>query len=72
MFFSYQWADVGGIRSHSAIVSRKYGIPVITGIGNSTLVVTIWAVIKVNGDANIAEIACHYEMSFFKDLFWTV
>ena len=49
-------ADVGGMMSHSAIVSREYGIPAVTGTGNSTLVVKTGDVIKVDGDNGVASI----------------
>ena len=45
--------DVGGMMCHSSIVSREYGIPAVTGTGNSTKVVKTGDVIKVVGDKGV-------------------
>ena len=45
--------DVGGMMCHSSIVSREYGIPAVTGTGNSTKVVKTGDVIKVEGDNGV-------------------
>lgn len=49
-------ADIGGMMSHSAIVSREYGIPAVTGVGNATLAVKTGDTIKVDGDAGVVTI----------------
>jgi len=42
--------DVGGMMCHSAIVSREYGIPAVTGVGFGTRVFKTGDVIRVSGD----------------------
>ncbi len=49
-------ADVGGMMSHSAIVSREYGIPAVTGTGNSTVVIKTGDIVKVDGDKGVVVI----------------
>lgn len=49
-------ADVGGMMSHSAIVSREYGIPAVTGTGNSTVVVRTGDLLRVDGDKGLVTI----------------
>ena len=49
-------ADVGGMMSHSAIVSREYGIPSVTGIGTGTQVIKNGYVLRVDGDKGVVTI----------------
>lgn len=49
-------ADVGGMMSHSAIVSREYGIPAVTGTGNSTVVIKTGDRLSVDGDKGVVTI----------------
>jgi pyruvate,water dikinase len=49
-------ADVGGMMCHSSIVSREYGIPAVTGTGNSTTAVKTGDLIRVDGDKGVATI----------------
>lgn len=43
--------DAGGLLSHSAIVSREYGIPGVVGTRNATQLITDGARVRVDGDA---------------------
>lgn len=49
-------ADVGGMMSHSAIVSREYSIPAVTGTGNSTAVIRTGDLLRVDGDRGLVTI----------------
>lgn len=49
-------ADIGGMMSHSAIVSREYGIPAVTGTGNSTMVIKTGDMIRVDGGNGVVTI----------------
>lgn len=43
--------DAGGLLSHSAIVSREYGIPGVVGTRNATQLIPDGAHVRVDGDA---------------------
>jgi len=42
--------DMGGMMSHSAIVSREYGIPSVTGTVRATTAIKSGDIVRVNGD----------------------
>jgi phosphoenolpyruvate synthase/pyruvate phosphate dikinase len=48
--------DVGGILSHSAIVGREYGLPVISGTVEGTKKLKTGMRVKVDGDAGVVYI----------------
>jgi pyruvate,water dikinase len=48
--------DVGGILSHSAIVGREYGLPVISGTVEGTKKLKTGMGVKVDGDAGVVYI----------------
>ncbi len=43
--------DAGGLLSHSAIVSREYGIPGVVGTRDATQLIPDGAQVRVDGDA---------------------
>ena len=48
--------DIGGLTSHSAIVSREYGLPSVTGTGIATSVIKSGDTIRVDGDTGVVTI----------------
>ena len=48
--------DMGGMMSHSAIVSREYGIPAVTGTGYATKAIKSGDIISVDGDKGVVTI----------------
>jgi pyruvate,water dikinase len=48
--------DMGGMMSHSAIVSREYGIPAVTGTGYATKAIKTGDIILVDGDKGVVSI----------------
>jgi len=42
--------------SHSAIVSREYGIPAVTGTGYATKAIKTGDIIQVDGDKGVVNI----------------
>jgi rifampicin phosphotransferase len=48
--------EMGGVNSHGAVVAREYGIPVVVGIPDVTLRITIGQRITVNGATGLIEL----------------
>ena len=48
--------DAGGALSHSAVVSREFGIPAVVGTGVATQKITTGQRVRVNGAAGVVEI----------------
>ena len=49
-------SDAGGIMSHTAIVSREYGLPCIVGTGRGTQVIRTGDRVRVNGDTGVVTV----------------
>ena len=49
-------SDIGGIMSHSAIISREYGLPAVTGTGNGTSRIKTGDTITVDGTNGVVTI----------------
>jgi pyruvate, water dikinase len=49
-------SDMGGIMSHTAIVSREYGLPAVTGTGNATTTIRTGDRVVVDGSEGIVRI----------------
>jgi len=49
-------SDIGGIMSHSAIISREYGLPAVVGTGNGTTRIKTGDTITVDGTAGVVTI----------------
>jgi pyruvate,water dikinase len=49
-------SDIGGIMSHSAIISREYGLPAVVGTGNGTTRIKTGDTITVDGTAGTVTI----------------
>jgi pyruvate,water dikinase len=49
-------SDIGGIMSHSAIISREYGLPAVTGTGNGTTRIKTGDTITVDGTNGVVTI----------------
>jgi pyruvate,water dikinase len=45
--------DVGGVMSHTAIVSREYGLPAVVGTGRATSQIRTGQAIRVDGTAGV-------------------
>jgi pyruvate,water dikinase len=48
--------DMGGMMSHSAIVSREYGIPAVTGVAYGTKAIKTGDILRVDGDKGVVTI----------------
>jgi pyruvate,water dikinase len=48
--------DAGGVTSHSAVVSREFGIPAVVGTSNATERIKTGERVRVNGSTGIVEI----------------
>jgi pyruvate,water dikinase len=48
--------DMGGMMSHSAIVSREYGIPAVTGVAYGTMAIKTGDILRVDGDKGVVTI----------------
>ena len=49
-------SDAGGIMSHTAIVSREYGLPCVVGTGRGTQVIRTGDRVRVNGDTGVVTV----------------
>jgi pyruvate,water dikinase len=49
-------SDIGGIMSHSAIISREYGLPAVVGTGNGTTRIKTGDTITVDGTNGLVTI----------------
>jgi pyruvate, water dikinase len=49
-------SDIGGIMSHSAIISREYGLPAVTGTGNATTRIKTGDTVTVDGTNGVVTI----------------
>jgi pyruvate, water dikinase len=49
-------SDIGGVMSHSAIISREYGLPAVTGTGNGTTRIKTGDTISVDGTNGVVTI----------------
>jgi pyruvate,water dikinase len=49
-------SDIGGIMSHSAIISREYGLPAVVGTGNATTRIKSGDTITVDGTNGVVTI----------------
>jgi pyruvate,water dikinase len=49
-------SDIGGIMSHSAIISREYGLPAVVGTGNGTTRIKTGDTITVDGTSGVVTI----------------
>jgi pyruvate,water dikinase len=49
-------SDIGGIMSHSAIISREYGLPAVVGTGNATTRIKTGDTISVDGTRGVVTI----------------
>jgi pyruvate,water dikinase len=49
-------SDIGGIMSHSAIISREYGLPAVVGTGAGTTRIKTGDTITVDGTSGIVTI----------------
>jgi pyruvate, water dikinase len=49
-------SDIGGIMSHSAIISREYGLPAVVGTGNGTTRIKTGDTISVDGTSGVVTI----------------
>jgi pyruvate,water dikinase len=49
-------SDIGGIMSHSAIISREYGLPAVVGTGNGTTRIKTGDTITVDGTNGVVTI----------------
>jgi pyruvate,water dikinase len=49
-------SDIGGIMSHSAIISREYGLPAVTGTGNGTTRIKTGDTVTVDGTNGVVTI----------------
>lgn len=48
--------DIGGIMSHSAIVSREYGLPAVVGAAGATTAIATGDLIRVDGDGGVVTV----------------
>jgi pyruvate,water dikinase len=49
-------SDAGGIMSHTAIVSREYGLPCVVGTGRGTQLIHTGDLIRVDGDTGLVSV----------------
>jgi phosphoenolpyruvate synthase/pyruvate phosphate dikinase len=48
--------DAGGVASHSAVVSREFGLPAVVGTSNATERISTGDRVRVNGTSGLVEI----------------
>lgn len=49
-------SDLGGQMSHTAVVSREYGMPAVVGTGGGTNVIKAGDRIRVDGDSGVVTV----------------
>jgi phosphohistidine swiveling domain-containing protein len=49
-------SDAGGIMSHTAIVSREYGLPCVVGTGRGTQLIHTGDLVRVDGDTGLVSV----------------
>lgn len=48
--------EVGGLRTHGAVIAREYGLPAVIGVENATKLIKDGQRIRVNGTEGYVEI----------------
>lgn len=49
-------AEVGGMMSHGAVITREYGLPAVVGVENATKLIKDGQKIRINGTEGYVEI----------------